>query len=106
MMNGSTQNVTVKTQKSAEIFIDERFVGKGYSTRNLTRDEPHTISVVHNGCSQTLTTEARFNKVSLLGFLLDLGLFSLPIDFLSGSAWNIYPNKIELTPVCQEQSST
>ncbi len=102
MMNGSTQVVSIKTEKTAEIFINERYVGKGYSTRNLARDEAHTISVVHNGCQQTLTTQARFNKVSLLGFLLDLGLFSLPIDFVTGSAWSIYPNKITLKPTCTD----
>ena len=101
MFNGNQQVVTIKTDKDTEIFIDERYVGKGYSKRSLTRDEPHVLRVEQGNCSQSITTQARFNKVSLLGFLLDLGLVSLPVDFMSGAAWNIYPNKVQMTAICQ-----
>ncbi len=101
MLNGGQQLVTVKTDKDTEIFIDDRYVGKGYSKRNLTRDEPHVLRVEQGDCSQSITTQAKFNKVSLLGFLIDLGLVSLPVDFMSGAAWNIYPSKVQMKAICQ-----
>ncbi len=104
MFSGSEQQVTIKTSNNSEIFIDGRYVGKGYSKRNLSRDEFHVISVSQGNCKNSLTTQARFNKMSLLGFLVDLGLVSMPVDFLTGAAWNIYPNKIELQALCDSTS--
>ncbi len=100
MFNGGRQLVTIKTDKDTEIFIDDRYAGKGYSKRQLARDETHIIRLQSGTCSQSITTQAKFNKVSLLGLMIDLGLVSLPIDFMSGAAWNIYPNKIKMKVNC------
>jgi hypothetical protein len=100
MFNGSQQLVTIKTDKNTEIFIDGRYAGKGYSKRELARDETHIIRLESESCTQSITTQAKFNKMSLLGFIVDLGLVSIPVDFMSGAAWNIYPNKINMTPQC------
>jgi hypothetical protein len=100
MFNGSQQLVTIKTDKNTEIFIDGRYAGKGYSKRKLARDETHIIRLESGTCTQSITTQARFNKMSLLGFIVDLGLVSIPVDFISGAAWNIYPNKINMTAQC------
>jgi len=104
MLNGQQQVVTIKTDKDTEIFIDDRYVGKGYSKRSLSRDEPHVLRVEQGNCSHSITTQARFNKMSLLGFVLDLGLVSLPVDFMSGAAWNIYPNKVQMKAICPDSA--
>lgn len=105
MFNGSQQDLTIKTHKQAEIFIDDRFVGKGYATRQVQRDETHSVKVVLGDCSQTFTTQAEFNKTTLLGLLVDVGLFSIPTDFITGAAWNIYPDKIKILPTCKDRES-
>lgn len=105
MFSGSEQALTIKTHKDAEIFINERFVGSGYASRPVKRDQAHDIKVVLGECQQTFTTEARFNKLSLLGLLLDAGLISIPTDFITGAAWHVYPNKIKMMPKCPAPNS-
>lgn len=103
MFSGGQQTVTIRTDKETQIFIDDRYVGKGYSKRSLSRDEPHILKVENGQCSQTITTQARFNKMSLLGLAVDLGLVSIPVDFMSGAAWNIYPNKVQMKAICEKE---
>jgi len=100
--NGSQQQFTVKTGKNTEIYIDGRYAGKGYSSKKLARDQIHKIELALGDCKKTFTTQARFNKMSLMGLFIDAGLFSIPIDFMNGAAWNIYPNNIQAQPDCSK----
>jgi len=105
LFNGSQQEVRIKTHKDAEIFINGRYAGTGYTVKQLQRDEQHEIKVVNKGCEESLLTQPRFNKISLMGLLMDLGLMSIPTDFLTGAAWNIYPNKVQLNATCEEENN-
>ncbi len=100
--NGSQQQVTIKTGKNTEIYINGRYAGKGYSSKKLARDQTHKIELALGDCRKTVTTQARFNKMSLLGLFIDAGLVSIPVDFMSGAAWSIYPNNIQAQPNCNE----
>lgn len=102
--NGSQQQVTVKTGKNTEIYINGRYAGKGYSSKKLARDQTHKIELASGDCRKTITTQARFNKMSLLGLFIDAGLVSIPVDFMSGAAWSIYPNNIHAQPTCNEDT--
>ena len=105
LFSGKQQAVTVKTTEDAEIFMNGRYVGKGYTVKQLNRDAQHTIKVVKGDCESEIMTQPRFNKTSLLGLMLDLGLLTIPTDFLTGAAWNIYPNKISMVPNCDNKQS-
>lgn len=100
MFNGSEQEVNIKTHPDAEIYIDDRFAGNGYTQKKLARDEPHVIRVTKGECQQTYTTKAKFNKTSLLGLFIDVGLISIPVDFMTGAAWDIYPDRFIMQPEC------
>ena len=100
MFNGSEQEVNIKTHPDAEIYIDDRFAGNGYTRKKLARDVAHIIRVEMGECQQSYTTKAQFNKTSLLGVFVDLGLVSIPIDFMTGAAWNIHPDRFIMQPEC------
>ena len=102
--SGSEQQFTVKTGKTTEIYINGRYAGKGYSSKKLARDQTHKIELALGDCKQTFTTQAKFNKMSLLGLLVDAGLVSIPVDFMTGAAWSIYPNNINAQPDCSDDS--
>jgi uncharacterized protein YceK len=104
MLNGDQQNLTIKTHAQAEIFINDRYVGTGTATRAVARDQAHDIRVELGQCSQSFTTQARFNYTSLLGLVMDAGLISLPTDFITGAAWEVYPDKIKMQPSCEKPS--
>lgn len=103
LFSGKQQDVTVKTSEGTEIFMNGRYVGTGYTVKALNRDAQHTIKVVKGNCETEITTQPRFNKISLLGLVVDLGLFTMPTDFMTGAAWNIYPNKISMVPNCDNK---
>lgn len=103
MLNGDHQVVTVKTEPDTEIFINDRYMGKGYAKQKLLRDKQHQVRVAKAGCKErTLTTQPDFNETSLLGLMIDLGLISIPTDFLTGAAWDIEPSQIQLVADCGE----
>jgi hypothetical protein len=101
ILNGDQQDLSIKTHDNAEIFIDDRYVGTGYVSRSVNRDQAHEVRVELGDCRQTFTTEARFNYTALLGLIIDAGLITIPTDFVSGAAWNVYPDKIKILPTCQ-----
>lgn len=104
MFSGSEQQVSIKTHPDAEIYIDDRFAGNGHTQKKLRRDEPHIIRVTKGTCEQTYTTQAKFNKTSLLGLFLDVGLISIPVDFITGAAWDIHPNRFIMQPKCMGEA--
>ncbi|MFY0700315.1 MAG: hypothetical protein JXR04_05800 [Bermanella sp.] len=106
MFNGSEQQVSIKTHPDAEIYIDDRFAGNGYSQKMLRRDTSHTIRVSKGGCEQTYITQARFNKTSLLGLFVDAGLISIPVDFVTGAAWDVYPDRFVMQPDCMTDQTS
>ena len=90
MLNGDHQIVTVKTEKDTEIFVDGRYAGKGYAKVKLPRGEQHKVRDSKSGCEdKSIITQPDFNETSLLGIFVDLGLVSIPTDFMTGAAWNI-----------------
>lgn len=100
LLNGDTQQITIRSTAGSEIRVDNKFAGMGVARVHVARDELHTISVKNNGCEQSMTTESHFNKTSLLGLFIDAGLLSIPIDFTTGAAWQVEPADIQLTPGC------
>jgi hypothetical protein len=100
MFSGSQQTLVVKTTEGAEIYIDGRYVGTSLIKREVARDMSHEIRVEKDGCENSFRTQSKFNKTSLLGVLVDAGLISIPIDFATGAAWHVWPNKLEIQPIC------
>ena len=102
MLNGEHQVITVKTEPDTEIFINDRYAGKGFAKQTLPRDKQHTVKVVKEGCEDNgLVTQPDFNETSLLGLFVDFGLISIPTDFLTGAAWDIEPRDIQLAANCK-----
>lgn len=102
MLSGSEQTIVIKTTEGTEVFINDRYAGTGYVKRKVSRDQSHVIRVQNKECARSITTQAKFNKMSLLGFMIDAGLISIPTDFATGAAWQVYPSKIQLNPECEK----
>lgn len=103
LFNGTSEAVHISTHPEAEIYIDGQFLGTGQRTLKLTRSKYHEIRVVKETCEQRFVTQRSFNKTALFGLFMDFGLFSLPIDFSTGAAWNIVPNQLHMQPECMNQ---
>ena len=101
MLSDEYQSVEIRTEESTEIYVNNRYVGKGFAKVNLIRDEGHVVRVGKTGCQDAqLKTRASFNNTTLLGLFVDFGLISIPTDFLTGAAWEIEPRQIQLAAKC------
>lgn len=52
-----------------------------------------------------METTSSFDSASLLGILLDFGILSVPIDFVSGAAWKTDQEIVTLTPISASGSA-
>lgn len=105
LLNGQEQAITIKSHQKADIYIDGEYAGTGLTTRSVSRDERHLIQVKLNSCETEFKTDAQFNRMSLLGLLVDAGLFSIPIDFFTGAAWSVTPSKVHVPLDCESSQN-
>jgi hypothetical protein len=103
MFHGSTDNITIQSaDKDAQIYLNGVLIGKGSAMATVDRGTQATITAKKAGCSDNLVqTGERFDAVSLLGILLDLGIISiLVVDNVTGAMWKTVPTVYNVNPVC------
>jgi hypothetical protein len=107
MFNGTKETIHVRSEETDTVFfVNERQIGKG-SSAVTTLDKKGLSSVViraeKKGCNtKSQPVETKFDGVSLLGILIDLGIFSiLVIDWgINGATTRAAQNDYILTPEC------
>jgi len=102
IIKGTSETINVNSlEKGTTLTIDGSPRGLDGASVSVKKGKPHTLRAEKPGCSTvTAETTETFDPTSLLGILLDLGIFSIPIDLMSGAAWKIEPTTYTLTPVC------
>ncbi len=103
IISGGSDHVTISSGEvdDAKIYVDGTMIGKGNVLTPLKRGIAHTIRTEKLGCKNgEKTTGKKFDPVSLLGILLDAGIFSIPTDFISGSAMKADQEQYIVTPDC------
>lgn len=100
LVSGTSQTITVLSEPNAEIYINDRYVGKGRREIKLKRGMTHRIKAKLNECQQTVATKKTFNQITLAGLFIDLGLISIPMDFSTGAAWKIEPSRLYISSNC------
>jgi hypothetical protein len=104
IIKGSNDNVSVNSlEKGTSIFVDGAARGIDNAMVNVKKGKPHSLRAEKDGC-QSVSTETgeSFDATSLLGILLDFGIFTIPIDLISGAAWKTDPTTYTLTPICKK----
>lgn len=67
----------------------------------MKKGNPHTIKVTKKGCQDIIQTGESFDATSLLGILIGFGIITIPIDLISGAAWQTNPTIYTVTPICK-----
>ncbi|MCE2680787.1 MAG: hypothetical protein LW629_10155 [Burkholderiales bacterium] len=102
VIKGTSETVSVNSlEKGTVISVDGSPRGLDTANVSLKKGKPHTLRAEKQGCG-TVTTETTetFDPTSLLGIFIDLGIFTIPIDMMSGAAWKVEPTTYTLTPIC------
>ena len=103
IISGGSDHVTISSGEvdDAKIYVDGTMIGKGNISTPLKRGVQHTIRTEKLGCKNgEKVTGKKFDPISLAGILLDFGIFSIPTDFISGSAMKADQEQYIVTPDC------
>jgi hypothetical protein len=109
MFHGTSDEIHIQSlDPKAELYVNDQPVGIGYATTTVERDKTATIEARAPGCeTRTEQTGSKFDGISLLGLLIDLGIISiLVVDMgATGAAWKTYPLTYTVTPICPDAAT-
>ncbi|MGC1678347.1 MAG: hypothetical protein WA740_12535 [Candidatus Binataceae bacterium] len=104
LFHGTSDEIHIQSgNPKAELYLDDQAVGIASATATVDRDKTYTIQAKAPGCeTRTVETGDKFDPISLLGLLIDLGIVSiLVIDMgTTGAAWKTYPTTYTVNPIC------
>jgi hypothetical protein len=103
MISGTYDTITINSlEPGTKIFVDGVPRGLDTATLQVRRGDPHVIRAEKPGCDPlVMETGEAFDSLSLLGVFIDFGLFSIPIDLISGAAWKTQPLMDTVTPMAR-----
>lgn len=105
MFRGTSDQIHVSSaDHNAMIYFDNVLIGRGSAPATAKRGQTHTIVAKKEGCSDhSVQTTDKFDGISLLGLLLDLGIISiLIVDNATGAMWKTEPLTYYVNPICPE----
>ncbi|ONF42527.1 hypothetical protein BTO32_15050 [Marinobacter lutaoensis] len=102
VIKGTSESITVNSlEDGTTIYVNGAARGKDSAFVNLEKGKVHTITARKEGCEPATTqTGESFDPTTLLGILIDWGLITIPVDLISGAAWEITPTTYTVTPIC------
>ena len=104
MFHGSSQQVAIRSNyQTAEIFVNEAYIGKGRGFAILKKNKSYNITVRKEGCTEvTIPVTKSFDATTLLGVLIDSGIISiLIVDGVITGAWQQFdPIRYIIDPNC------
>jgi hypothetical protein len=101
IFSGGRDTITVNSiEPGTRIFVDGTLRGENCASVDVKRGKKHVIRVEKEGF-QPVTTETgeSLDGRMFLGILIDWGIISIPVDLLSGSAWQTEPTMYTVTPL-------
>lgn len=106
IFSGGSDNVSINSlEKGTTLSINGAPRGLDNTAADLKRGKPYTITASKEGCKDvTIQTQESFDGRSLLGIFIDFGIFTIPIDMISGGAWKISPSSYTVTPICDKKA--
>lgn len=104
VVNGGNERLSATTTvEGGKIYVNGSFRGTDFAQWTSKRGESHSIIVKKKGCkSSAITTDYhfQFGKSIIANVFIDFGLISLPIDLISGSAWESDQSNWIVNPEC------
>lgn len=103
IVKGSHDTISVSSlEQDTALYVDDRPIGKDTAQVVVKKGNPHFIKASKEGCTTSvIETGESYDAVSLFGILFDFGIFSIPIDLITGSAWKTSPLAYTATPICK-----
>ena len=104
LLHGTSQKIAIRSNdQTAEIFVNEAYIGKGRGFAILKKNKSYNITVRKEGCTEvTIPVTKSFDATTLLGVFIDSGIISiLIVDGVITGAWQQFdPTKYIIDPNC------
>ena len=96
IMSGDSQRVAITSSpKGATVTTEDGVMITTPGVMHLKRKEAHTLTAELPGyVTKSMTFEREWNGWLWADLLWDLGIFTWPIDFGTGSAWQLKPKAV------------
>ena len=103
IIHGTSDQISINSlEKGTTIFVDGTPRGKDNATADVERGKVHSLRATKEGCQDvSVETGKKFDKISLLGMLIDLGIITIPLDFVFGGAMQADPKTYTVSPICK-----
>ncbi|MBA7615626.1 hypothetical protein ES703_22910 [subsurface metagenome] len=97
IMSGDSQRVAITSSPlGATVTTEDGVMINTPGVLTLKRKEAHTLTAEMRGyVTQSMTFEREWNGWLWANLLWDLGIFTWPIDFGTGSAWQLKPKAVD-----------
>jgi len=104
VIKGTSETITINSvERGTTLYVDGSARGLDTATVSLKKGKTYAIRAEKDGCQPVVAQTAEsFDATSLLGIIIDLGIFTIPIDLISGAAWKIEPSTYTVTPICKK----
>ena len=104
VLKGSNETINVNSvEKGTTIYVDGAARGLDNASVSLKKGKTYNIRAEKERCETVNATPGEsFDPTSLLGILIDFGIFTIPLDLISGAAWKIEPTTYTVTPICKK----
>ena len=87
-------------EKGTTFYVDGVLCGTDSVQVEVKRGHRHALRAEKDGFqSVTIESGEQWDALSLLGILIDFGIFTIPLDFLMGGCWKTTPTLYNITPL-------
>ena len=102
--NGPKEELSFSSkEEGTKFYINGHYHGENFALVKLPRGKKHDIIAKKDNCQAAkMTTDYHFQwtKSLFLNLFIDYGLVSIPMDLITGSAWESDQSHYDVTPIC------
>lgn len=104
IIHGSHDQVKIHSNEpGSTLYVNDKEVGTNVVDVPLKRGKRSILRASKVGCEDAKTeSQVDFDYTTLLGVFIDLGIFTITTDTLTGNAYRVEPRDYELTPACSK----
>lgn len=102
IIHGSHDQVKIHSNEpGSTIYVNDKEIGADLVDVPLKRGKISALRASKAGCEDArIDSQLDFDYLTLLGIFIDLGIFTVTTDVLTGNAYRLAPRDYELTPAC------
>ncbi|EGQ9284366.1 hypothetical protein F7U66_00665 [Vibrio parahaemolyticus] len=92
MLSQNKDTISISTEPTASIYIDEKLVGNGNVVVEVNRTQNFEVTTISECGKKIIYLEREVDPNILWNILIDFGIGTIPMELLSGTGWKYKRN--------------